>query len=65
MTLTQAASRITTNAAAVATAMAGGTSTAEAQALAILIGILAARNDLSYPALELLPPTNGAQIAPN
>lgn len=64
ISLTTAGSRITANAAAVATAMAGGTSTAEATAIGALLTILAARNDLSYPPLELMTPTNGAQLGP-
>lgn len=56
-------SRITTNAAAVATAIAGGTSTAEAQALGALISTLALRPDLSLPPL-LLNATAAANLNP-
>lgn len=52
-TLTQLGSRMTTNAAAVATALAGGTTTAEATALAKLITVLGARPDFSVPPMEL------------
>ena len=63
VTMTQLGSRCTTNAAAVATALAGGTTTAEAQALGALLTILALRNDLCQPALVLLPPANGANLS--
>ncbi len=48
-----AGSRITANAAAVATAMAGGTTTAEAAALGAFLTALATRNDLVFPAMHL------------
>jgi hypothetical protein len=47
------ATRITTNAAAVATAAAGGTTTAEAQSLGALLTVLALRPDLAQNALQL------------
>lgn len=64
MTLTQAASRCLANAAAVATALAGGTTTAEATALAAMLGNLSNRQDLAVPACLLLTPTNAAQLDP-
>lgn len=64
ITLTTAASRITTNAAAVATAMAGGTTTAEAQAIGDMILTLSLRNDLSVPLLQLAA-TGRAQLIPS
>jgi hypothetical protein len=64
VTLTTASTRIAANAAAVATAMAGGTTTAEATALAGLLAVLAARNDLSLPSLKLLSSTDAAQLGP-
>lgn len=51
--LSTASSRILANAAAVATAMAGGTTTAEAQGLAAVLAALAARNDLAADPLKL------------
>lgn len=53
ISLTTAASRLLANAAAVATAMAGGTTTAEATSIARLLATLALRNDLAQPAIEL------------
>lgn len=64
MTLTQAASRTLANAAAVATAMAGGTTTAEATALAGLLEVLSKRQDLAVNATVLLTQTNAAQLDP-
>lgn len=51
--LSAAASRMLANAAAVATAMAGGTTTAEAQGIADLLLVLSQRNDLAQPPLLL------------
>lgn len=53
VSLATIASRITANAAAVATAIAGGTSTAEAAALGDLCLVLSQRPDLSLPPLLL------------
>lgn len=64
MTLTQAAARVLANAAAVATAMAGGTTTAEATALAGLLSVLSTRQDLAVPASLLQTQTNAAQLDP-
>lgn len=64
MTLTQAASRCLANAAAVATALAGGTTTAEATALAGLLDVLSKRQDLAVPASLLLTQVNAAQLDP-
>lgn len=52
MTLSQAATRITANAAAVAAAMAGGTTTAEATALAKLMSVMALFPAEAIPLLE-------------
>lgn len=62
-TMTQLGSRCTANAAAVATALAGGTTTAEAQALGALLTILALRPDLCQSPLALLPAANGANLS--
>lgn len=59
-----AASRILANAAAVATAMAGGTTTAEAEAIADLLGVLAKRNDLLLPAMKLGTPATVGGLTP-
>jgi hypothetical protein len=59
-----AASRALANAAAVATAMAGGTTTAEATAIANLLLVLARRNDLMQNSSALLSQTDQAQISP-
>jgi hypothetical protein len=53
MTLSQAATRISANAAAVATAMAGGTTTAEATALSKLLAAMALRPGEAIPLLEV------------
>lgn len=53
MTLNQAATRIAANAAAVATAMAGGTTTAEASALATLLATMTLRPGEATPLLRL------------
>lgn len=59
--LSAAASRMLANAAAVATAMAGGTTTAEAQGIADLLLVLSQRNDFAQPPL-LLSTTGKANI---
>lgn len=61
-TLTQLGSRCTANAAAVTTALAGGTTTGEAQALGALLTLLALRQDLAVNACELLTPAQGANL---
>ncbi len=53
MSLSALGALVTTNAAAVATAIAGGATTANAQGIGDLLTILGARNDLSQPALLL------------
>lgn len=63
-TLSALSAKATANASAIATAFAGGTTEAEIQALGALLLVLSRRNDLSCPALNLLPPTDGAQISP-
>jgi len=54
ITMTQAGSRITANAANVATQMGGGTSTADAQALGALLTVLGTRPDLAQPPQALV-----------
>lgn len=61
-TMTSFGAKVTANAAAVATAMAGGTTTAEAQALGALLTILGARPDLAQPPQALVAPTLGIQF---
>lgn len=63
ISFTTAAARISSNAAAVATAMAGGTTTAEATGIADLLSTLAKRNDLSIPPL-LLGDQTKTQLVP-
>lgn len=53
ISLTNAASRMLAAASNVATQMGSGTTEAEVQGLADLLGLLAKRRDLSIPALEL------------
>lgn len=53
-TLTALGSKVTAQAAAVAGAMAGGTTTAEAQALGALITVLGQRPDLAQPPTALI-----------
>ena len=59
--LSTAASRMLANAAAVATAMASGTTTAEATALANILLVLSRRNDIALNATSLLTATDQAQ----
>jgi hypothetical protein len=54
ITVTVAGSRITANAAAVATAMAGGTSTAEAQALGAFLSACALKPGLFIEIVRLI-----------
>lgn len=63
VTYTALASRLSTNAAAVATAAAGGTTTAEIQALAELLQILASNKGLGLSPL-LKSGTAKAQLNP-
>lgn len=60
-----AGSRITANAAAVATAMAGGTSTAEAQALGAFLTAIAAQEGQLLSALRLINNTNLTENRPS
>lgn len=53
-TMTAMGTKVTANAAAVAAAMAGGTTTAEAQALGALLAVLGLRPDLAQPPQELV-----------
>jgi hypothetical protein len=62
ITLTNAGSRITANAANVATQMGGGTTTAEATMIGALLTILSRRPDLAQPPASLLTTTDGQQI---
>jgi hypothetical protein len=64
ISLSTAASRVLANAAAVATAMASGTTAAEAQAIADLLLVLSKRNDLFIPAAHLGTPTTIGQLTP-
>ena len=59
------AEEIETDAAAIATEIGGGRTTAQVQALAEFLRVLGRRNDLSVPALLLLPPADAAGIGPN
>lgn len=63
ISFTQASTRMAANAAAVATAMGGGTSTAEMTGLANLLATLALRPDLAIPAL-LLGDQTKTQVVP-
>lgn len=58
------AAEIATDAAAIATEIGGGRTTAEITALAGLLAVLGRRNDLAVPPLELLSRTDNAQLAP-
>lgn len=49
--------QLNTNAAASASAMAGGTSTAEAQGIAEILKVMGQRPDLAAPILRLCDPT--------
>lgn len=62
ISMTTAGSRVTANAAAVATAMAGGTSTAEAQMLGALLTVLGQRPDLATPPQALVADSLKPQI---
>lgn len=55
ISVSNAASRMTTNAAAVATAMGGGTAAADVTAIAALLQVLVNRPDLLHPTMKLLP----------
>lgn len=56
--LSTAATRLSANAANVATQMGGGTTAAEVTALAAMLTVLALRNDLSFPAIKLANNSN-------
>lgn len=62
ISLSTAASRLTTNAAAVATAMAGGTTTAEAQAIGELLLQLSRRNDIAVTPMKIADQTTIKEI---
>lgn len=64
ITLTNAGSRITANAANVATQMGGGTTTAEAQAIGAFLTLLAGRNDLAQNVIQLMSSATRSNIAP-
>jgi hypothetical protein len=64
ISFTNAGSRITANAAAVATAMGGGTSTAEAQALGALLTAMSNRFPVMMEAIKCDATTVGNQILP-
>lgn len=61
-TLTSMGTKVTANAANVATQMGGGTTTAEAQAIGALLTVLGTRPDLAWPAVALVAPTTAVQI---
>lgn len=62
ISMTNAGSRITANAANVATQMGGGTTTAEAQMIGALLTVLAQRPDFAEPPQMLLSDTLKAQV---
>jgi len=57
------AAEVLADAAAIATEIGGGRTTAEITALAGLLDVLGKRNDLSVPPLELLNRTDNAQLS--
>lgn len=63
-TLTALSAEILTDAAAIATEIGGGRTTAQITALAGLLAVLGKRNDLALPALKLLSATDAANLAP-
>ncbi len=65
ISLDTASSRMLANAAAVATAMAGGTTTAEVQAISELLKTLSLRNDIAIPALSVGASARQGQLKPN
>lgn len=62
VSLTTLAAEVLADAAAIATEIGGGRTTAEITALAALLQILATRRDLSQPALSLQTLANQAQL---
>ncbi len=62
--LSAIASSMLTNAAATATAIAGGTTTAEVQDLARLLTVLSTRNDLVQPGIQQAYPNQLKNILP-
>ena len=59
------ATRLNANAAAVATAMASGTTTAEVQGLAELIKTLSLRNDIAFSVMKVADQTKIKETKPN
>lgn len=64
VTLSTLAAEVAADAAAIATEIGGGRTTAEITALAGLLGVLALRNDLAVPAMNLLSDTDRVEISP-
>lgn len=58
------AEEIETDAAAIATEIGGGRTTAEIQALAEYLRVLGTRNDLALPGLLLMPAADRAALSP-
>jgi hypothetical protein len=65
ISLDTASSRLLANAAAVATAMAGGTTTAEVQAISEFLKTMSIRNDIAIPAMSLGLASRQGQLKPN
>jgi hypothetical protein len=64
ITFTNAGARITANAAAIATAMGGGTTTAEVQALGALLTAMSNNLPVMHHAIKRDAMTVGSQIVP-
>jgi hypothetical protein len=58
------AAEVLADAAAIATEIGGGRTTAEITALAGLLAVLGDRNDLAQPPLQLLSATDRVEISP-
>lgn len=58
------AAEVAADAAAIATEIGGGRTTAEITALAGLLAVLGSRNDLAVPAMQLLSATDRVEISP-
>lgn len=64
VTLSTLSTEIAADAAAIATEIGGGRTTAQITALAGLLSVLAGRNDLAQNAIQLMSETDRAQISP-
>jgi len=64
-TLTALGAGILADAAAIATEIGGGTTTAEITAVAGLLTLLGSRPSVAIPAIELLSSTNAVQLIPS